>query len=284
MGRQIVQSEFWNALCRPLPRDTCDKPSYPFWLLIECNLHQQSTFYNKVIYSVESGQSMPFGVREFWALSWCQHLPAGWTWASSLTFTSTDFLIHKLEIIVGKSRSSTKIMVFYIITQLRKASFWKSVPGLFWLPLAFLAQDLFFFFFLTSSLSSLRRRASWRHFVLEASYQISKETFCTFPFLTKSFVKCRYPEVATPRCLQQSCISEEKDMRGNPPRNNINLPSLYFPMSSPNYLLWAIDHIVREEGQIGWWLERYTQNRKGLEFGETVTLLIWVGTSRPLLL
>lgn len=199
---------------------------------------------------MESGQSMPFGVRKFWALSWCQYLPAGWTWASSLTFTSTDFLIHNLEITVGKSWSSTIIMVFYIITQLRKACFWKSASGLFffWLPLAFLAQDLFqHHVYLLLGEESPGGILSWKW----AMDKQKKKKFCTSPFLTKGFAKCGYPEVVTPWCLQQDCYLRSKG-------HETELQGIMdtCPMSSPSYLLWAIGPIVGEEGQIVRWLER----------------------------
>lgn len=128
MSNQVLESESWNALCHALPQDTHDETFHPLWLLTKCNLHQQNSFDNKVtsvrvFCSTEFGQGMSFEVREIWVLSWCQHLPAGWTWASYLIFMSLGFLIHKLEITVGMSLYSTVSMRFYIETKLRKGGF-----------------------------------------------------------------------------------------------------------------------------------------------------------------
>lgn len=171
---------------------------------------------------MESGQSMPFGVRKFWALSWCQYLPAGWTWASSLTFTSTDFLIHNLEITVGKSWSSTIIMVFYIITQLRKACFWKSASGLFffWLPLAFLAQDLFqHHVYLLLGEESPGGILSWKW----AMDKQKKKKILYLTFLDQRFCKMWVPRGGNTLMPPTGLLSQKQRTWDGTPRNHGHL-------------------------------------------------------------
>lgn len=140
---------------------------------------------------------------------------ASWvTWASSLTFMSTDFLVHKLEIIVGKSWSSTIIMVFYIITQLRRASFWKSASGLFLAPFGFLGSRPFVNVISTFS----KEKSLLEAFCLESELWISKETFVPSLSWPKVLWNVGTRRWKHPDASSRVVFSEEKDMRGNPQR------------------------------------------------------------------
>ena len=158
---------------------------------------------------------------------------------------SLDLLIHRLEIIVGKSLYLTLIVGFYIVTKLRKGSSW-NLPWPFFLFFFWPFLTAFYFLgskpFLTSSLSSPRKRKdSAEAFCLGIRLWINKET---------NICKTWVPRVSKTHMPLAVFFIKSKGHEWDLPKNNVNLPSFHFPIDNPNYLLWDIGY-VGKRGKLG---------------------------------
>lgn len=134
---------------------------------------------------------------------------------------SLGFLIHKLEIIVDKSLYSTIIMGYYVVTRLRKGSFWN-------LPLAFLDSLLLSclkaFSNIISTFSKEEGGPHLKAFCLGIRLRNSEETN-----ICETWVQ-RVGKTQMP--LAVLCIRSKGHER-DPPKNNVNLPSFHFPINVP---------------------------------------------------